>query len=249
MVMTLPSKTGLSLHWMGRTPPSRHSWTLRAFIWATFQHFVPVWVLLACYGIACCFLPFAVLYGAWAFACPDVPKPVPRKCCSAAERHARRHSAIVARRAAGDSRRRERRRAVSAIVSRSLSVLGLYVQIGILLCCARVLLAVTLIGFLFMRVAVWFCVGRMLLAVIRLAWCAAGEASAEPSDRGRDAEQVATRSTWEQYLSPLTLVRLSHTLFCAISAAALRHWTGTCVAAVLAYVSVWLLVLRQSPWA
>ena len=158
---------------------SKRSRSLRAFVSATFQHFVLIWVVLAFYCLGCCFLPFAVLYGAWAFACPDSPKLVPRKCFSAAERHARRRSAIAAGRAAGDSRRRERRRAISPIASLSLSVLGLYVQIVALLCCACVLVAFTLIGILFLRVAVWFCIGRMLLAVA-LVWRAAGEAPAEP---------------------------------------------------------------------
>ena len=84
---------------------SKRSRSLRAFVLATFQHFVLIWVVLAFYCLG------------------------------------------------------------SPIASLSLSVLGLYVQIVALLCCACVLVAFTLIGILFLRVAVWFCIGRMLLAV------------------------------------------------------------------------------------
>ena len=64
------------------------------------------------------------------------------------------------------------------MVLRTLSVLGLFVQIVVLLCCARVLLAFMILGFLFMRVALWICIGRLLLAFI-LAWRTAGEATVE----------------------------------------------------------------------
>ena len=203
MVRTLPRKTCLSLRWMGRTPPSRHSSTLRAistlraFILATFQHFLLIWVLLGCYCIACCFSPLAFLNLVWAYACPNKPKLVERKCRTAAERYDRRRAAIAARRAAGDFRRL--RSPITAMVLRTLSVVVLYLQVVLLLCFARVLLAFMIIGFLFMRVALWICIGRLLLAFI-LAWCTAGA-------------PTHTRIKWVHYLPQLTLQRLSHVLF------------------------------------